>query len=1316
ASMQSSLAVILALLSQTSADACGIAAFAAAALFAATYFVHASREYLFAIISLIRVARIAYNLNAAPSLTLIAELVLCIFITWDYIAVETRNTIYKLVKQVFHVHTFATISQWENGKRNASDYIQQDIADEFASMSQRLEFNTRQSYFVLKGVLNVVSRPLINILAIMVCAKTLIHYRAMLLARVFSMFATTETLSASSMWPIVLWLVLGLGEPIRQYGSARIDVLANQIQVMLTGKAIELYLAKNCSSEYAKEICIVIGRTLFKFSGSFKLAVTFVTSALSQTLNIYIVVSQMGWRSLIPIMVALVNLGLSHVVKSVSQNHRMKMLQETQPKVNNSFNNLVDKMRAIKFHAWESLFLHKRPFGTEDSALPLYLRTLTSITDIVGSAVPQIAAAFMLVSFIDNAGQMKYVDVVIMLKSVESLIRFIRTFSALPSILRNIKNTEQKFMDILDKHKASYIERTTAKKSADAVVMSECVFSWGADKFALAPITMTVKAGEFVSIIGKVGSGKSSFLSAICGEMPLASGTGIVSGGIGYVSQKPWIMNATFRENVLLGNEYNEKLYNKVIEACALVEDIKQLPTGDMTEIGHKGINISGGQKARLALARAIYTEADIYVLDDILSAVDVEVGRHIIEHVLTGNGLIAKKTRIMVTHAEYVVPLSDQLIVVSDGKLSTSHQTSTQFESIFKHPVSALNSTRISDKPTSAGVHTLLPGNGERPKDKTLLWKFIALSGYGVVAFCAFAQFASMYIMYYAGRKRMELLETSGAFISAPVLRQYLFVNACVAMMSMVTQHLDTWVQYTVWSHAAKNRMQQMLVQSLLYARLHVFERLARHTLQNVFASERIMLSFMLPRAMLGKVSMMFGAVYALLGMLQTAAPLALVVAPFVYVLRAFNARLEFVSDAISNQLVVVARFRMMNLGYELIEGHDVIRVHGRSRTFINQYLALAADDSCMQAVLKFTSWLIKYARKLAKDMLTMCICGGLMWAQHNGIYTANPSKVHVIIDLATAMLEQLSKLTLVMPGLGMAMPMLVRFFDYVENLEQEPVDVATNAVDSNWPSEGRISVQNLSLRYRTDLDCVLNGLTFDVRPREKLGVVGRTGAGKSSLIHALLRIIEADTGSVVIDGVDTATIGLHDLRSRISVVPQDPVLFEGTVRENLDPEHAFTDEQVWDALRRTQIDNLVSKPTGVYVKASKNGRGKWIAGTGLDKWVESDGCNFSVGQRQLMCLARALLWRRRIVVLDEATASVDAQTDALMQEIIRTEFKHCTVITVAHRLNTIMDCDRVLVMHEGHAVELDTPDHLLADQKSRFAQLVRNTEFNDQ
>ncbi|KAJ2657570.1 Canalicular multispecific organic anion transporter 1 [Coemansia sp. RSA 1199] len=959
----------------------------------------------------------------------------------------------------------------------------------------------------------------------------------------------------------------------------------------------------------------------------------------------------MGWRSLIPIMVALFNLGLSHVVKNVSQNHRKKMLEETQPKFNNSFDNLVDKMRAIKFHAWESLFLHKRPFGTENN--------------VIGSAVPQIAAAFMLVSFIDDAGQMKYADVVIMLKSVESLIRFIRTFSALPSILQSIKNTEKTFMDILDKHNTPYIEHTTAKDSVDAVVMSECVFSWGADKFALAPITMTVKAGEFVSIIGKVGSGKSSFLSAI---------------------------------------------------SCALVEDIKQLPTGDMTEIGHKGINISGGQKARLALARAIYTEAEIYILDDILSAVDVEVGRYIIEHVLTGNGLIAKKTRIMVTHAEYVVPLSDQLVVVSDGNVSTSHQKTTQFESIFKHPVSALDSTHISDKPTSAGVHTLLPGNGARPQDKTLLWKFVALSGYGVVAFCAFAQFASMYIMYYAGRKRIELLETSGAFISAPVLRQYLLVNACVAMMSMVTQQLGMWVQYTVWSHAAKNRMQQMLVRSLLFVRLHVFERLARHTLQNVFASERIMLSFMLPRAMLGKISMIFGAVYALLGMIQTAAPLALVVAPFVYVLRAFNARLAFVSDAISNQLVVVARFRMMNLGYELVEGHDVIRVHGRSRTFINQYLALAADDSCMQAVLKFTSWLVTYTGKLAQDMLTMCICVGLMWAQHNGIYTANPSKVHVIIDLATAMLEQLSKLTLVMPGLGMTIPMLVRFFDYVENLEQEPLHVSTNAVDSNWPAEGRISVQNLSLRYRTDLDCVLNGLTFDVRPREKLSVVGRTGAGKSSLIHALLRIIEADTGSVVIDGVDTAKIGLHDLRSRISVVPQDPVLFEGTVRENLDPEHAYTDAQVWDALRRTQIDNLVTKPSGVYVKASENGRGKWIAGTGLDKWVESDGCNFSVGQRQLLCLARALLWRRRIVVLDEATASVDAQTDAIMQEIIRTEFKHCTVITVAHRLNTIMDCDRVLVMHEGRAVELDTPDQLLADQNSRFAQLVRNTEFNDQ
>ncbi|KAJ2824990.1 hypothetical protein IWW50_003067, partial [Coemansia erecta] len=267
-------------------------------------------------------------------------------------------------------------------------------------------------------------------------------------------------------------------------------------------------------------------------------------------------------------------------------------------------------------------------------------------------------------------------------------------------------------------------------------------------------------------------------------------------------------------------------------------------------------------------------------------------------------------------------------------------------------------------------------------------------------------------------------------------------------------------------------------------------------------------------------------------------------------------------------------------------------------------------------------------------------------------------------------------------------------------------------------------ISVQNLSMKYRTDLDYVLNDLSFDVKACEKVGVVGRTGAGKSTLIHALLRLIEAETGAVLIDGIDISTIGLHDLRSRISIVPQDPVLFEGTIRENLDPENKYTDDTLWAAIQTAQIGDLLDVPTGKYTPDSQNisganssdQPGAWVAGTGLEKWVEADGRNFSVGQRQLVCLCRALLWQRKILILDEATANVDSKTDALMQEIISKEFKDCTILTIAHRINTIMDCDRVLVMDHGRVTEFDTPNKLLATKGSRFAQLVQNTEFNDE
>ncbi|KAJ1870565.1 ABC transporter C member 13 [Coemansia sp. RSA 990] len=715
--------------------------------------------------------------------------------------------------------------------------------------------------------------------------------------------------------------------------------------------------------------------------------------------------------------------------------------------------------------------------------------------------------------------------------------------------------------------------------------MDNCKFSWGNGKFELKPPNLTIKSGEFVVVVGPVGQGKSSLLSAICGEMPIVNGKGCVYGKIGYVSQSPWIMNASFRENILFGNGYDEARYNQVILACALTDDISELPGGDATEIGFKGVNLSGGQKARLALARAIYTDADIFILDDILSAVDVEVGRHIIEHVLTGSGIISSKTRILVTHAEYVVPLSDKVIVFSASDITVSDQASINYQSLFKHK--AVEAPRIPDdqQNVNKGAHTLMPETEVSYSDSTLLIKFIEFSGYAVVVFSMIVQFLNAYLLYYMERKRINLL----------------------------TSKVATFAHSKIWRKS---------------------------------------------------------------------------------------------------------RWEMINVEGELIAGHQVIRVHGKVPVFVSRFLQVCSIDSGTIFIYKHMDKLTVFIAVLAKELLTVSIFMWFKWRQYAYGFTASSSEIHITVDVALSALSQLANFPLSTPAITSDCQTLSKFMAYTEYLEKEDDHFKNVELPKNWPAEGKISVHNYSMRYHQELKPVLHNLTFDIKSREKVGVVGRTGAGKSSLSQALIRLVEPDSGSIEIDGVNISTIGLHGLRSQISIVPQDPMLFEGTVRENLDPDNKYSDDEIWQALKKARIDHLMEKATGVYtpvvnIDSIADIEGPWIAGTGLNKWVEADGRNFSLGQRQLLCLCRALLWRRGILILDEATANVDSETDELMQNIIRKEFADCTVITIAHRLNTIMDSDRVLVMDQGQIVEFDKPDVLLSQKNSRFSQLVRNTEF---
>ncbi|KAJ2777997.1 ATP-binding cassette glutathione S-conjugate transporter ycf1, partial [Coemansia interrupta] len=325
-------------------------------------------------------------------------------------------------------------------------------------------------------------------------------------------------------------------------------------------------------------------------------------------------------------------------------------------------------------------------------------------------------------------------------------------------------------------------------------------------------------------------------------------------------------------------------------------------------------------------------------------------------------------------------------------------------------------------------------------------------------------------------------------------------------------------------------------------------------------------------------------------------------------------------------------------------------------------------------------------------------------------------PGDVDVLITFCSKALEEIPALRFDTSCFTTFLPNLSRYFVYSETLKQEaPHSIKETRPSSSWPQQGKIEFRDYHMRYRDELDTVLKGLSFSVHGKEKIGIVGRTGAGKSSLAYALTRIIEPASGSIFIDGVDVSTLGLSDLRSQISIVPQDPILFEGTIRDNLDPKGEFTNEEIWNAVRKAHIEHLLEIPTGTYtpehdskIALANTAPGPWIAGMGLEKWVNVDGTNFSAGQRQLISLCRAILWDRPILILDEATANIDSATDQIMQQVVRTAFKDSTVLTIAHRLNTVMDSDRILVIDDGKAAEFDTPANLLAQKDSHFTRLV--------
>uniref|UniRef100_A0A670ZSW7 ABC-type glutathione-S-conjugate transporter n=1 Tax=Pseudonaja textilis TaxID=8673 RepID=A0A670ZSW7_PSETE len=818
----------------------------------------------------------------------------------------------------------------------------------------------------------------------------------------------------------------------------------------------------------------------------------------------------------------------------------------------------------------------------------------------------------------------------------------------------------------------------------------------------LYSITLEIAHGSLAAIVGSVGSGKSSLISAMLGEMENIKGNINIQGSMAYVPQQAWIQNATLKDNIIFGSPLDEIRYQQVLEACALHPDLKLLPGGDLTEIGEKGINLSGGQKQRVSLARAVYSNADIYLLDDPLSAVDAHVGRHIFDKVLGPEGLLQNKTRILVTHNLSFLAQVDDIVVLEAGTVtergsySTLLANSGSFAQLLNtygnqqdniHEEEAMGKVITKDTRKKSKIHNEAPN---AVKLFTYLRYFRAI-GWGLsicILISNIGQAASFigFNLWLSDWTNDALHYQNETYPVTRDVRVGIYGTLGAMLVFLLGLFLLIATGLTSFGAIRASRvMHEQLLSNILRVPMSFFDSTPTGRIMNRFAKDIFTVDETIPISLRSWMSCFF-MILSTLVIICIATPYFAIITLLLGILYYFILQFYVATSRQLRRLDSVTRSPIYSHFGETVSGLSVIRAFGHQERFLQHNEKIVdVNQKSVYSWLVSNRWLA--VRLELVGNLTVFFAALLAVFVKNSL---NSGIVGLSISSAMNITQTLNWLVRMTSELETNIVAIERLNEYTE-IKNEAPWVTAQRPPSQWPKNGEITFIDYKVRYRPELELVLDGINCDIKGTEKIGVVGRTGAGKSSLTNCLFRILEAAGGKILIDGLDIATLGLHDLREKLTIIPQDPILFSGSLRMNLDPFDQYSDEDIWHTLELAHLKS--------YVQALPEG---------LSSPVSEGGENLSVGQRQLVCLARALLRKSKILILDEATAAVDMETDHLIQETIRSEFANCTVITIAHRLHTIMDSHRVLVLQEGKIVEFDSPEELLQRQ-GIFAGMAR-------
>ena len=1070
----------------------------------------------------------------------------------------------------------------------------------------------------------------------------------------------------------------------------------------------------------------------------------------------------------------LVMLFVQGLIAKISDKLRERAIVETEERVK-IISEVLAFIKLIKFYCWEASFSdHVEKVREKELHILKFLSLTQSINVTLAFLTPVVAAVLVLTCYVLSGKELNSQNAFTCIAIFNAMSYGLKMMPIGIRSLAEFNVTARRFEKVfLLESRTSYI--CSVRDETNVIEIENASFCWElphptenvgtAESEAtssdndllleaiginskripvLKNINLVVKKGTLVGIYGAVGSGKSSLVSAILGNMYLMQGSVGLYGSVAYTAQEAWLMNATVRDNILFGCKFTKAKYNEIVSACCLLDDFTVLQGGDLAEVGDRGINLSGGQKQRISVARALYSDRDVYILDDPLSAVDIHVGKHIFNQAILGYLKKSGKTILLITHQIQLLMKCDHILVMDQGELKKKPEdletenlellpskTGENVSGIDGNSAPLVSPKDLSDEERAKqGKLVSDEESGLEVPFSTYAVYIKAASGWllGVTILLLYGvnvgvqQFSNLWLSFWLNRE-LELFDgcmhgncsdylstnvTGGHYILALASSKmntnhsafsssqnvavnsdsgfFVLIYGLSAIAMLIVSVLRGWA-YLSYTFQAVRTLHRQLLERILNAPMSFFDTTPSGRIINRFQKDFDEADGQI--ALIWEI-FIFNAVTVVcaLGIVAYIFPKFLFVTAFaVVLLTVVRGMFKPAASDIKRQ-DALTRSPWFSHIRTTITGLETIRAYQRTNHFILGFIDRLNDNASPYYLFACANrW---FAVRLDLLMVTLCVFTALFVILNRGLV----SPAFAGLALMTAfMLSGLLQFTFRMLTESEARFVCVdRIADYIKNTPQESDSNEQEVAPvEKWPKEGKIEFCKVSMRYRSGLPLALNSVSFTVEAGEKIGVVGRTGSGKSSLTVSLFRLVELSDGNILVDDVDIATLSLSRLRSGLSIIPQDPVVFTGSVRYNLDPFDQHSNDEIWNAVRVTHLNNAISSLPGQ-----------------LEHVLTESGNNLSLGERQLLCLARVLLRNSKVLVLDEATAAVDFETEKLVQETIREAFANCTVITIAHRLSTVLTMDRVIVMGDGHVVEFDTPGKLTENKDSAFAKML--------